>query len=136
MRGHYKIMADIRQVADVPMVFGKDCNDISEIIEVYDTRAFVYVLIKNKKPIYIGQSEQAWTRIYSHGHSTRGVSFSCFLLIPCEDASRRRLLESKLISALNPPLNTLHRSNAPKRRYAKRLKAYADDHSVYYKRLS
>lgn len=76
----------------------------SEIVEhavPIDTAVGIYFLIAEKKVVYVGQSTNVFSRIYTHLQTKQ---FDSYVYIPCEKEMLDKV-ESLYIHFLSPPLN-------------------------------
>ena len=128
MRSLYNLMGRIAAIQKCPMIYGKTPEDVANIIEIYDTNSYVYVLLSNRTPIYIGQSSRIWNRIYSHMHTfTEKRQSNGFILIPVYNDLDRINLETRLIKEIKPPLNIAHNKG-------KKFRATATETGIAIKR--
>lgn len=68
----------------------------------------VYFLIQEKRVVYVGQSTNVFSRIFTH---TQSKEFDSYVYLPC-DKDMLDKLESLYIHFLSPPLNgNLHNGN-------------------------
>lgn len=72
------------------------------------TACGIYFLVFEKKVVYVGQSTNIFSRVYTH---TQSKQFDSYVYIPC-DRSILDKMESLYIHFLSPPLNgNLHNGN-------------------------
>lgn len=82
---------------------GRFCTEeeIVDASEKWDGVSGVYFLISNGRVVYVGQSVNVYTRIFSHQTFKQ---FDRFAFIPCKPNMLNRV-ESLYIHVLRPPLN-------------------------------
>ena len=83
-------------------------HEIVEHAVPVSTACGVYFLIYEKKVVYVGQSTNVFSRIFTHVQTKK---FDSYVYIPCEKDTLDKL-ESLYIHLLSPPLNgNLHNGN-------------------------
>ena len=83
-------------------------HEIVEHAIPVETACGIYFLVLEKKIVYVGQSTNVFSRIYTHLQTKK---FDSYVFIPCENEMLDKL-ESLYIHFLSPPLNGhLHNGN-------------------------
>ena len=83
-------------------------NEIIEHAIPVNSACGIYFLIHEKKIVYVGQSVNVYSRIFTH---TQSKEFDSYVFVPC-DKDMLDKLESLYIHFLSPPLNgNMHNGN-------------------------
>lgn len=108
-------------VKNLPVYEGDLCGRLSDLTDkIYEfpfvvgpVGSFVYFLLKETVLVYIGCSIRVGVRIQEHLTGANGTpkkDFDRALVMPV-DREQMEIVERRMISTFNPPLNTTHRSN-------------------------